>query len=278
MKWSSAILALTLVSGRAHAGACCTGSTSAMPTRLGECETWLAGLGITGEQVIGQWQRDGQLAETAMVEQGLESTLAAGWRWDRAGQLAVSLPLRATHRGAGLIDDLGGGVGDLRASVTWDPREERPLGWTPVPVLSAGVRLPTGRSWTDAESALQADVTGLPGSSLTGGLVLERTLGRIPWGLGLSGELPLQEEVPRSVVGAASVGHYLGTHWTVTGGLSHQRTSAQTAATSISARLIRGQVLRWRAWLGGEVHLPVAGLGQGELRQARIVAGAAIVR
>ena len=159
MTLSSFIIAASslLLSGAAHAGACCVGATATVPTRLGECENWLMGMGVQAETTTGRWQSDGQLSSSTMTDDAIITTLAGAWRWDREGQLFATLPMRLNHRAAGDLSELGGGLSDLRAGVIWDPIEEKASSWLPVPVLTIGARLPTGRDWQDAELQLQTE-------------------------------------------------------------------------------------------------------------------------
>ncbi len=276
-------LLLALLVPIASAGACCVGSTSASPTVLGECEHWAAGLGLGGEVRLGSWDAAGNPIDDSLEERALLGSLGLAWRWNRSGRITADLPLRMTVRSSGAIAERGGGIGDTRLTAIFDPLEE---GRLPVPVLRIGARLASGRSWEASESALQSDVTGLEGSALTGGLSLARTLGQVPWSLGLSAEVPIGvAEAPSLVSAAASVGHYLGTNWTVAGSLRHDRSfsgrqsrSYSAARTTAGLQIIRGQRLAWRAWLGGGTDLPLPGLGRSNPIQTTVSAGIVLVR
>lgn len=67
---SSALLAWALA-GPAQAGACCVASTSGVPDRLGECETWLVGLGVGGEAGLGRWDSEAQPTDSSLEEQSV---------------------------------------------------------------------------------------------------------------------------------------------------------------------------------------------------------------
>lgn len=283
MKFSrtiSAGVALTglLLSGRAQAGACCVGATSTVPTRLGECEHWLAGMGMQGESTLGLWDSTGAVTDTTMTDEAVISTMAMAWRWDREGQLFATLPARINHRVAGDLDETAAGLSDLRAGVIWDPINESPAGWLPVPVLTLGARLPTGVDWTESETDLQTDVTGLVGPAIIGVATAERTMGRTPWSVGAD----VEASTSLTAVGAtASLGRYIGTRWSLGGSLRYSATFADGAAatrTNAGLRLTRGQPLRWRGWVGVDADVPVDGLGQSTARQAHASMGIALIR
>ena len=282
--YASAAVLLALASGEARAGACCVGSTAATPAILGECERWAVGFGLGGATHLARWDAQGQITADSLDERALISSVAAGWRWSRDGQITAELPGRLTWRATDAMAESGGGVGDARVTAILDPIEETSaLG---APVLRIGARLPSGRSWEESEAPLQSDVTGLVGPAVTAGLAMNRTLGRVPWSLGVSGELPVGVEgAPALVAAAGSVGRYFGTDWTVTASLRHERTAAvwqqqsyRAARTTAGARIIRGQRLAWRAWAGAGVDLPVSGLGLESPAQATATGGVVLVR
>ncbi len=286
MRWALAALSLLALPGWAHAGACCVASTTTVPARLGECETWMAGIGLTGDVTVGRWDSGGALATSSLAEQSLMSTLAAGYRWDRKGQISLTAPVWLQHKAAGDTSAWGGGLGDLRLAVTWDPIEEKyaapgKWGW-PVPVFTLGARIPTGRSWEQAKGALGEDVTGLAGPALSAGVSFERFMARTPFALGLDADLGLDHgELQPVIRGSFGIGRTIGTRWTVLGTLRHVHAfshGAESSRTLLGARVIHGQMLRWRAWAGAEADLPVPMLGVAAQRQVSIGAGVAIVR
>lgn len=289
--WSrlAGLLFALVVAPAAQAGACCVGSTTTIPTRLGECEHVLAGIGLQGDLSTGRWTREGKVAGSSLAEQSGIATLAAGWRWDRKGQIGVTLPLWLNHKAVADQVAWGGGPGDLRVTATWDPIEERPALpgdlEPPVPVFTAGVRVPSGRSWRDATGALFEDVTGLAGPALLAGASLERITDRTPWAVGVNTELGLDEGELVPVLGAfGSVGRYFGTRWSVLGSLRHVQTFAgadpagRTSRTTAGLRLTHGRMLAWRAWAGAEADLPVPHLGRSAMRRVSVGAGFALVR
>lgn len=276
---------LALATTLAHAGACCAGSTTTTPAMLGECEGWLVGLGVSGEVSAARWDHRRALADSSLAERAGLASLVAGGRWDRRGSVTVELPVRLDHRAAGEVSAWGGGVGDVRALVWWDPFVERPKedGGGPLPWFVAGLRAPTGRDWTEARQPLDADVTGLAGPGLLLGATLGRTLDRTPWTVGLDAEIGLGGEHPQTTLTASgSVGRTLGARWTVLGSARHAITASgddgMAARTAAGARLVLGRPVRWRAWAGAEADLPVPGLGRSAPIAARLGVGAALVR
>jgi hypothetical protein len=282
-----ACVALLSASSPAAAGACCLGATSPVPTQLGPCERGLVGIDLEAVASAGRWDNAGRLRSSSLHEQGVNATLAAGVSWNRKVQLALQVPAAVNRRAAGDAATWGSGVGDARLTALWRPVQEggpdAGLIGGASPVLSVGVRAPTGRDWKASQDPLFADVTGLSGSAAVVGLSLERTLGRTPWQAGLSAELGTARS--HALTGSVGAGRYLGTRWTVLGALSHTSTwseaggrVAHAARSTASARLVQGRSRRWRAWVGARADLPVPGLGRDGLRQHAIDAGLAVVR
>src|SRR5688572_8083836 len=115
---------IELLASSAWAAACCMGTTTTTPVRVGECERVAVGVSASGEHTFARWDGDGRPAPPAPGEEAVVGTLAAGWRWSRSAQLQVALPTRWTWRDAASLTDDGGGVGDLSVGVLWDPVEE----------------------------------------------------------------------------------------------------------------------------------------------------------
>lgn len=287
-------LLLALAPGLARAGACCVGSTSTVPLRLGECERRLAGFALAAETSIGQWTGDGESASSSLRDDALIGTLGLGLRVNRRLQFGLAMPARLNHKVTSSQDAWGGGAGDLRVLGLWDPMEERPAAAEgpalPVPILTFGLRAPTGRSWAEAEGAMGEDVTGLEGPAALLGLSVERTLDRVPWSLSADAELGADGEgaerhLHPALTGTASVGRYVGTRWSLNATLSHQRSwvldpssPGSASRTSAGLKVASGRPLRSRAWLGVESDLPVSGLGRSNLELARAGLGVVVVR
>lgn len=281
MLFSSLLLSLKV----AHAGACCLGATSTFPARVGECETSVAALTLGGELALGRWDSTGKLQDASLTEQALLSTVAGAVRYDRQLQMGFSLPVRANHRASASAADWGGGPGDALVQVLWDPKEELPDG-PPVPLLSVGLRLPTGRDWTESDSPLLADVTGLAAPAVTVGVQLERTLRRTPYNLALGTSWGFAEDaVQPSISASASLGHYFGYGWSALGALSWSGAWAAldgSASAVMNPRLglsvVHGQAKRWRVWAGAELDLPAPIVGRSATRYAAATIGMARIR
>ena len=277
MKWSSALLFL-LAPGLAHAGACCVGATSGVPTRVGECETWLVGLGVSYEHDMGRWDDSGAAVGSSLSEDTFVQTLGAGYRWNRQMHVTAQLPVRATRKANATESSWGFGPGDLSASVWFDPWEESST--RPRPVLQAGVRAPTGRSWDRSSDPLGSDITGLPDPAVLLGANLERTTGSTPYAAGVSATLSLGD-TPHLFGVTGSVGRYLGTRWTALGTGSFQvapSTKSFSARTSLGGRVVHGAMLSHRVWAGAETDLPISGLGRNNPQLLRVGVGAALLR
>lgn len=287
---TTATLFALVATSPAQAGACCVGSTSVVPARLGECETWVVGLSSTGQRSVGRWDAEGAVVPSSLQDEALTTELFGGWRWTREAQLGLSVPTLINRKGVGEDEVWGSGLGDTRISGLWDPLDELPRGvdgiraW-PVPIVQAGLRLPTGRTWEEAEGDLFEDVTGRPGTGLIVAAGLERTLDRTPWSLNLGGELSPDGEHLHGVLGMdASLGHTLGRSFSLSARASHQQTrvfgeeGGATRRSSVGISAVHGVPLRTRSWLSLDADLPVPGLGQDNLRAVRAGVGVAVLR
>jgi len=271
-----ALAALLAGPSQALAGACCVGSTSTLPTQLGECEQRGVGVIVGGEVSRWRWDASRATHSSSLVTDSLTTTVAGGFRTSRRFQVLGAVPVRANRYALADLTETGWGVGDVSVGVVWDPTEEiprveglekRPL---PVPILRLGARLPTGRDWRHAETSLHADVTGLDATSLTAGLGFERTLDRTPWSVGLDGDVGVGASgVLGSLAASGGVGHYFGQRlsllasaqhvWTFT---SSDQGSGTTERTGGGLQLVLGKPRAWRAWGSLGADLPVPGLGK----------------
>jgi hypothetical protein len=239
------------------------------------------------EHAAARWDSAGAVAASSLVEDAVVTSIAAGWAWDRKGQVNVQMPFRNQWRRAGDLRSAASGAGDLRLTALWDPRTERPRGGDapalPVPVFTLGVRAPTGTAWTDAADPLMADVTGLEGPAVIVGAQLERTLDRTPWSIGVFEELGATDRGLHPTTRAlGTLGRTLGRRWSLVATAQHIRTGdadgAVAARTSAGLRATVGQRMRWRAWAGVDQDLPLAGLGRDNALLTRAGVGALLVR
>lgn len=272
-----------LLVGAAWAASCCVGSTTSLPLRVGPSERAVAGVTAAGEVGLARWDRAGSVVASGLAEQAASAELGAGLRLGGSWQVGLAAPFRVTHRAAGAVEGSGGGLGDLRASALWEPiAEDRGGSW--VPVVRAGLRVPTGRDWTDAQGVLLEDVTGLQGPAGVLGVQVERLQGDTPAFVSLQGELGAADGRLQPVLSpSVGVGRSLGASWTLLGSLAwtaswapQSPTGGFTARPSAGARLVHG-FEGWRAWASLRSDLPVPGLGRSALQMASVGAGLARV-
>lgn len=261
---------------QAFAGACCVGSTSIQPTRLGECEHVAAAVAVEGRVDFARWKLDWMVAGASPQSRSLETSVAAGWRWSRSGQVQVRVPLRYQSLDAGSLHAEGGGVGDLAVGVVLDPFEEGTHG---TPVFSVGARMPTGRDWTDVADPLQAGVTGLPGLGVSFGAAWERTLTKSPVAISAAGEINAGA-TPEMLTVSASVGRTVTPRLTTAVALREQVTFGGDVLwkTTVGGRILAGRPLRHRASLALDADVPVAYLGRSAPIGVVVSAGWALIR
>lgn len=270
------------VDGEAHAGACCAGTTTGVPGRLGPLETVLVGVDLGGEAAIARWRADRSLTNASPQELAVTGQLAGALRFAPRFQLIAGLPLRWGVRRAGGLTDAGGGLGDATFTTFTTLGEERVPNdgrrGLPALTLIVGARFPTGRSWTESQTALLADVTGRPGVGLRAGLLVEHTMTSHPWFVQVDADLPLPDGVPL-LTATAGVGRTFGVRWTLMGTLAWQHGfgGAPSERTTLGVRVVRGERLAWRAWGGLGLDVPIPGLGQENPVQATLSVGAAWV-
>lgn len=192
----------------------------------------------------------------------------------RALEVGMSVPVLLNHRVSQSNSAWGGGAGDARLFVIWDPAIEvgragdKPV--LPVPVFTLGVRLPTGRGYADASGTLLEDVTGVGRPALLLGAQLERTVDRWPWAIGLYTDLGLGTDSVQPVVNAnASLGRYITQRWSVMASIrataawaDASRVDTASARTVLGARVVYGKVQAWRAYAGVEADLAAPFLGR----------------
>jgi hypothetical protein len=262
------VLALALATP-ARAGSCCAGPTTSVPSRLRRDERLGAGTSLTGTGTVARWGTASEVTSASPGEGRLTIDVFAGWRWDAKGQLALTVPAMLQHVGAGGVGEWGVGAGDTRLSVLWEPfAEVRRAGGrpgAPVPLLVAGLRLPTGRSWDDARLPLKADATGDGDVAVTATAQVERTIDAIPWSVSVSTEVGTGPQGPRPTLDvAAGVGRSFDEHWSLYASASHHERfvgAARTARTSVGFRVQHAWPGVGRLWAGVTGDLPIPFLG-----------------
>jgi hypothetical protein len=274
---------LGLLVSAAWGAACCAGATTSLPLRVGASEQALVGLTMGGEVGLARWDRSGQVVSSGLSEQAGLAELGAGVRLGGQWQLGLAAPARVTHRAAGASEGVGGGLGDVRLAALWEPLTE-PAGGGWVPMVTTGVRLPTGRDWSESQTVLLQDVTGLQGPAAVLGVQLERLQGDVPAFVNLQAELGGAQGRLQPVIGpTVGVGRSLSARVTVLASLSYTAswavTGAQggwTARPSAGGRLVYGGE-GWRGWAGLRSDLPVPWMGRSALQVAGLSAGVARV-
>ncbi len=258
------VLGLVL-SGDAWASGCCVGSTTAVPTQLGPSEHGTVAL-ITGAEVsVLRWDRKGGIHRLDSGDGMASTSLGVGVGLSPRWQLGASMPVVANWRN-GETFRWGGGAGDLRVDAKYYTSGDIN---GPVPLVTIGARLPTGRSWRPNSDATAQDITGLAGPALILRAQLEKTTGDTPWVVSINTETGTANgHISPVMTLNAGMGRYWGQRLTFFGNLSHMETLAKgsqqwarAARTTLSGRVIIGSRLRWRAWASLSADLPIPGLG-----------------
>lgn len=177
--------AVVFAAADAQAQACCAGAGTLAPVRLAEEERWAAGLLLRATQLVGQSDASGRWnpVPPGNVEQGLEQAVAVAVRLAPGWQAAFQVPLVQTRRTVPGLEDVGGGLGDLRLSGRWDVVAPGELEHLPGVAVVAGATVPTGRAAEQAQQPMAADATGLGTGTVQAGAALEQTVGHVLWQL-----------------------------------------------------------------------------------------------
>ena len=277
---TAAVVLCLLWAPQAWSAACCVGTTSTIPTRVGECESGTIGIALAGEFSTGRWDRSGALATNTLADNGATATVGGGLRLGDHWQLGAAVPVRVNQRVGDEEQVWGGGLGDAEASVLWHPIDESPgRGRPPVPIFTLGVRTPTGRAWQESQRTLAEDVTGRGEVSVTLGAGLERTTQNWPWTLTIASSVATSvhdRTIRPELAVNAGIGRYLGTRWSLYGALSYivSWSTESTHRTATAVRIVRGQALAWRGWLQVQSDLPIPELGRSNIRHVSTSAGA----
>jgi len=260
---------LLLGASLALASACCVGSTSDQPAQLGRCERLGAGFGVGEVVELGRLDAGGRWAATAEGWSQITTSLGVAMRWARWGSVGLVAPFVVNAQARPGEQRVGMGFGDVSAAARLEPWEE---GRGPVPVFTVGLVAPSGKSWTQANDPLGADVTGAGEWTPVVAVALERTSSPWPWRLGI------EASGPRRWVGAASIGHSIDRDWTAAMALS---ATAESSAAGVSwrgaldVRVVHGRPGAWRVWTAAGSDLPV---GRSAHLEARVGAGVVFVR
>jgi hypothetical protein len=166
---------------RARAQACCAGGSAVTPARLEMHEIALVGAELRASSVLGSYDPGGHYFASPSRDKELdfEQDLFGAVRvFDRA-QVALLVPVLETWRQAGDLSRLGGGVGDMNASLRYDFVAAGQSRYVPGIALLAGLTMPTGTAPERATAPLAVDATGIGAWQANVALALEQTYG--PW-------------------------------------------------------------------------------------------------
>ncbi len=222
------LLLAILSPARAYAQACCAGTGALTPGRLAMHEDALAGAQVRAASVIGSWDDAGGYTRSPSnaSELDFEESLFGAVRLLSRGQVAVLVPFPETYRKAGGRSELGGGIGDVNASVRYDFTLAGQSRFVPGVALLGGVTAPTGTPPDKAHKPLVTDATGVGAWQLNGGVALEQLFGNVL--IDLTGIVA--KRTARSVRGQNTT---LGTRFTLLAGAAYTFDSG--AALSMSA-------------------------------------------
>lgn len=166
----------------AWAQACCAGGSAVTPARLEPHEEALVGVQLHAGDVLGSYEADGRYLGNppGATEFDFEEDLFGALRVLRRGQVALLAPLIETQRQTQVDGGhVGGGVGDINASVRYDFILGGEYRYVPGIALLAGVTLPTGRAPESATAPLAVDATGIGAWQANVALAVEQIYG--PW-------------------------------------------------------------------------------------------------
>lgn len=263
--------AFLALEGRAYAQACCVAPSATGLGRLAMHESALAGIEARGTGGYGSFDAGGRFvgAPGGTHDVGLEQDLFASMRFLSRAQGTIAVPFVETFRGASGGSSSGGGLGDVRGSVRWDPIEADEATLAPGLAVLAGIIAPTGTPPERAADALGAGATGTGTTQGWGGLAIEEISG--PWLAALNGIVTLRAD--RNVGGTRSSlpprfsTGLVGAHaWTSGFVLSAAASWAYEADASLDGKTVPGTSRRsLQLALGGQIPL-----GRG----ARLVASA----
>ncbi len=193
----------------ARAQACCAGSSAVTPGRLALHEDALVGTDARFTDGYGSFDPTGTFVAmpSGASEVDLEQDLFGAVRVLSRGQAALLVPLVETWRKTTTDSELGGGIGDVNASVRYDFIYAAEARYAPGIAVLAGVTFPTGTPPESATKPLATDATGVGTYQANFGISLEKAIG--PWLVGATGLV-----AKRADRTAQGVTEALATQWT----------------------------------------------------------------
>ena len=208
-----AIVGAAVVLARPHvarAQACCAGSTAVTPGRLALHEDALVGVDVHAADAYGSFDPTGTFVSTpsGASELDFEEDVFAALRLFSRGQAALLVPLVETRRTTPTDAELGGGLGDINASVRYDFIYANEARRVPGIAVLAGITFPTGTPPESATKPLATDATGVGTYQGNLGVALEKSIG--PWLVGVTGLV-----AKRATRTSQGVTEALAAQWTV---------------------------------------------------------------
>jgi hypothetical protein len=202
--------------GRARAQACCAGTGTVTPARLGAHELALAGIQARAAGVLGTFDEHGHYVSSpsGTSEVDFEEDAFGAVRVLRRGQLALLVPLVETRRTARHVAEFGGGLGDINVSARYDFTSAGEHRYVPGLAALGGLTLPTGRPPESSSKPLATDSTGIGAFQGNLGVAVEQYSG--PWRFGAT--VLVAKRTARSVQG---VDETLGTQLTALGAVGY---------------------------------------------------------
>lgn len=205
-------LVSVLVATQAFAGACCSGTTSVLPTRVGPCEHWATGVELAGHHALGRWTSLGKQAGFSGTDDSADATLLGATRVGRWGSFGVSIPFVVASKTESTSPLLADVTGQSDGAVVLSAGLERTSGLWPY-ALAADVELPISQDETGVPFSAGASFGRALGSAWTAALAgrytttvgkgtAATTVGaRVVYGLPVSFRTWLGVDVPIAVDG-----------------------------------------------------------------------------
>ncbi len=219
---------------RAGAQACCAGTGTVTPGRLGLHEDALLGMQLRAATELGSFDAEAGYGKTpeGASELDFEEDVFLAVRVLERAQLALLVPVLETRRASYGLSEFGGGVGDLNFSLRYDFTLAGASRVVPGVALLAGLTFPTGTP-PDARGlqALATDATGIGAWQANLGVAFEQALG--PWLVNATGIVAAR--TARTVTSSEiSVHERLAPQWTALAALAYVFPSERAVAVSVS--------------------------------------------
>jgi hypothetical protein len=205
---SGLTLAGLALSRQVKAQACCAGSATITPARVGPHDVGLVGVQAQAANAYGSYASNGDYrgSPAGASEFDFEQDVLAAYKPFENLQFSLLVPLVETRRTTPGTSEFGGGLGDVNAGVRYDLVRAQRYRFVPGIAVLGGLTLPTGRPPDSARKPLATDATGIGSVQGVVGLALEQLEG--PWIFNLTGLLA--KRAPRSAYGVRET---LGTQY-----------------------------------------------------------------